>query len=66
MAARNDSTKNYKSKRKLRGNLGILMNTEHSLEVVQKRPKYSKPLLPKSSQTLLQNFSMHCYSQKEK
>lgn len=42
--------KNYQSKKQLREHLDAL-NTEDSIAVVQKRLKYSTPLLPKSSQT---------------
>lgn len=43
------------------------MNMEDSLEVVQKRLKYSKPLwLSLQKQRLLQNLCMHSYSQNEK
>jgi len=50
----------------LRENLDELMKAEDSLEVLQKKLEYSKPHLPKSSQRLLQNLSIHWCSQKEK
>ena len=42
------------------------MNTEDGLEVVQKRLKYSKPLLPKSSETKTAPNPLHALAQSER